>query len=156
VRILINFQDKELIEAESDAVNQDRLTFLARPSSGNNRLVWVSMSAVKYIVLPDAAIPQDLPKDGAGLDKLVIRFLDGEVMRAFRDPGFSQEGHSFNVRSIDSASGKWQRVLVSAYAIKAIFFVEQWDSRAPAALETDAATTRPWPRSAVPPAIRAK
>ena len=132
MRILIHFLDGESLEAESDAVNQQRLTFLVRPTSGNNRLAWISLSSVKYISFPDA--PVDRAADGPGSPertKVVVRFLDGEVVRAYKDEAFSQEGLCFNLRLVDGQTGKVQRALISSYGVKAIFFVDQWDSRLP-------------------------
>jgi hypothetical protein len=129
---LIHFLDGEALEAESDSVNQQRLTFLVRPTSGNNRLVWVSLAAVKKITFPDAPVDRAADNRGrAEREKVVVRFLDGEVVRAYKDEAFSQEGLCFNLRLLDAETGDLQRVLVSSYAVKAIFFVEQWDSRSP-------------------------
>lgn len=143
MRVLIHFLDGESLEAESDSVNQQRLTFLVRPTSGNNRLVWVSLSAVKKITFPDA--PVDRAADSRGgpeREKVVVRFLDGEVVRAYKDEAFSQEGLCFNLRLLDGETGRLQRALVSAYAVKAIFFVDQWDSRSPEEAERSRAVSR--------------
>ena len=132
MRILIHFLDGESLEAESDSVNQQRLTFVVRPISGNNRLAWISLSAVKQITFPDA--PIDPAADSRGdpeRQKVVVRFLDGKVVRAYKDETFSQEGLCFNLRLVDEQTGRMQRALVSSYAVKAIFFVDQWDSRSP-------------------------
>lgn len=130
VRILIHFLDGESLEAESDSVNQQRLTFVVRPISGNNRLAWVSLSAVKQITFPDAPIDPAADSRGAPeLQKVVVRFQDGKVVRAYKDETFSQEGLCFNLRLVDAQTGRLQRALVSSYAVKAIFFVDQWDSR---------------------------
>jgi hypothetical protein len=132
VRILIHFLDGEALEAESDSVNQQRLTFVVRPTSGNNRLGWVSLSAVKQITFPDAPIePAADSRGDAERQKVVVRFLDGKVVRAYKDEAFSQEGLCFNLRLVDEQTGRLQRALVSSYAVKAIFFVDHWDSRSP-------------------------
>jgi hypothetical protein len=132
VRILIHFLDGETLEAESDSVNQQRLTFLVRPISGNNRLAWVSLASVKHITFPDAAVDRaGEPPIGPERQKVVVRFLDGKVVRAYKDETFSQEGLCFNLRLMDEETGRLQRALVSSYAVKAIFFVDQWDSRLP-------------------------
>jgi len=131
VRILIDFLDGESLEAESDTVNQQRLTFIVRPTSGNNRLAWVSLAAVKQITFPDAIDPAADPRSGPESQKVVVRFLDGKVVRAYKDETFSQEGLCFNLNLVDGQTGRLQRALVSSYAVKAIFFVDQWDSRVP-------------------------
>lgn len=132
MRILIHFLDGETLDAESDTVNQQRLTFLVRPTTGNNRLAWVSLAAVKHITFPDAPADRSVESlVGPERQKVVVRFLDGQVVRAYKDETFSQEGLCFNLRLVDAESGRLQRALVSSYAVKAIFFVDQWDSRSP-------------------------
>ena len=131
MRILIHFLDGESLEAESDSVNQQRLTFVVRPISGNNRLAWISLSAVKQITFPDAPIDPAADSRDPERQKVVVRFLDGKVVRAYKDETFSQEGLCFNLRLVDEQTGRMQRALVSSYAVKAIFFVDQWDSRSP-------------------------
>jgi hypothetical protein len=140
---LIRFLDGELLEAESDSVNQQRLTFPVRPTSGNNRLAWISLSAVKHITFPDAPVdPAADSRSGPEREKVVVRFLDGEVVRAYKDAAFSQEGLCFNLRLVDGETGRLQRALVSSYAVKAIFLVDQWDSRSPEEVERSRAVPR--------------
>jgi hypothetical protein len=132
VRVLIRFLDNEVMEAESDAVNTERLGFPVRPTSGNNRLAWVSMAGLKYVSYPEVGLqsaPLGDPRELEGLDKLVIRFLDGEVLRAYRDDTFSHQGHGFLVRIWDAERGKLMRAVVSVHALKAIFTVDKWDSQ---------------------------
>jgi hypothetical protein len=61
-------------------------------------------------------------------------------VRAYKDEAFSQEGLCFNLRLIDGETGRLQRALVSSYGVKAIFVVDQWDSRSP---EEESQAARP-------------
>jgi hypothetical protein len=56
-------------------------------------------------------------------------------VRAYKDEAFSQEGLCFNPRLVDGETGRLQYALVSSYAVKAFFFVDQWDSRWPEEVE---------------------
>jgi hypothetical protein len=131
MRVVVHFLDGEVVEAESEAVNPGRMVFPVRPLSGNNRLVWVSMAGIKYVTHPDAGVdaPEGDPRATEGREKVILRFLDGEIVRAYRDDTFSHEGHGFNVRLYDADTGRLMRAVVSLHALKAIFFVEKWDSR---------------------------
>ena len=135
MRIQIRFIDNELVEADSDSVHQGRLLFVAQPRGGNNQLVWISFTSVKYVTFPDTPPTPAAADPGRlrGLRKVVLRFADGEVMRAYKDDAFGQEGHCFNVHFWDDAQRTLRRAIVSVYALKAVFFVEHWDSRYPAA-----------------------
>jgi hypothetical protein len=130
--VRLRFIDGEVIEGESDDVSSSRLGFAMRPSTGNNRLAWVPFTALKYCMFTATARtvgPVD-PRIQGGLPKLVLRFNDGEVMRGYRDEVFAHEGNCLNVMLWDEATRALCRFIIPYSALKAIFFVEQWDSRA--------------------------
>jgi hypothetical protein len=127
------FLDGEVIDGESDDVSSARPGFAMRPSGGNNRLAWVPFSALKYCKFsPAAAVrsgrPED-PRGQVGLPKLVLRFNDGEVMRGYKDEVFAHDGNCLNVMLWDQVTRSLCRYIVPYSALKAVFFVEQWDSR---------------------------
>ncbi len=133
MRILIRFMDNEVFEADSDSVDPTNLVFVVRPLSGNNQLAWVSLAFVKYISFPETetdASDMD-PRALRAKTKVVLRFKDGEVLHAYKDDAFGQEGHGFNVRLLDPKTERLVRAVVSAHALKAVFFVQEWDSRQP-------------------------
>lgn len=89
----------------------------------------MALSAVKYITFPDLDLP-DIIRDQEHADRrLILRFTDGETVRAFVDDSFGVDGKAFNVRLWDSNTGTVARMLVPHHSLKAIFFVEVWDSR---------------------------
>jgi hypothetical protein len=127
------FADGEMIDGESDDVSSVRLGFAMRPAVGNNRLAWIPFNALKYCKFtPTAAVrsarPED-PRAEVGLPKLVLRFNDGEVMRGYRDEVFSHDGNCLNVMLWDEQTRALCRFIVPYSALKAVFFVDQWDSR---------------------------
>jgi len=127
------FMDGEIIDGESDDVSSNRAGFAMRPTAGNNRLAWVPFSALKYCKFITAAGPRTVrsedPRGQVALPKLVLRFNDGEAMRGYKDEVFSHEGNCLNVMLWDDETRALCRFIVPYSALKAIFFVEQWDSR---------------------------
>lgn len=128
--VRLRFLDGEVIEGESDDVSSARLGFAMRPSTGNNRLAWVPFSALKYCMFTASGRPTRDPRTQLGLPKLVLRFNDGEAMRGYRDEVFAHDGNCLNVMLWDEVTKALCRFIVPYSALKAIFFVEQWDSRA--------------------------
>ena len=130
--VRLKFIDGEVIGGESDDVSSARLGFAMRPSTGNNRLAWVPFSALKYCMITAAgrSARNVDPRSQAGLPKLVLRFNDGEAMRGYKDEVFSHDGNCLNVMLWDEVTKSLCRFIVPYSALKAIFFVEQWDSRA--------------------------
>ena len=128
--VRLRFLDGEVIEGESDDVSSSRLGFAMRPSTGNNRLAWVPFSALKYCMFNSSGRPTRDPRSQMGLPKLVLRFNDGEAMRGYRDEVFAHDGNCLNVMLWDDVTKSLCRFIVPYSALKAIFFVEQWDSRA--------------------------
>ena len=134
--VQVHFSDGEVIDGESDDISSSRLGFAMRPASGNNRLAWVPFSALKYCKFTAApgwiARPAD-PRVQVGLPKLVLRFSDGQAMRGYKDEVFSHDGNCLNVMLWDEDTKALCRFIVPYSALKAIFFVDQWDSRLTAA-----------------------
>ncbi len=133
MKAIIKFVDGESLPIETEGAVPDRLTFPVRPAPGsNNRLIYASMSQIKYIVFPDLHFDRgdtEDPREAQGHEKIVIHFSDGETMRCFKDESFSAENESFNVRLWNPSSGHLVRAMVSMHSIKAIFVVDRWDSR---------------------------
>jgi len=130
--VRVRFIDGELMDGESDDVSSSRLGFALRPSTGNNRLAWIPFSALKHCMFNTVGGPARLtdPRRQAGLPKLVLRFNDGEAMRGYKDEVFSHDGNCLNVMLWDDGTKGLRRFIVPYSALKAVFFVEQFDSRA--------------------------
>jgi hypothetical protein len=130
--VRIRFIDGETMDGESDDVSSSRLGFAMRPSTGNNRLAWIPFSALKLCMFNPAggqATRLTDPRAQAGLPKLVLRFNDGEAMRGYKDEVFSYDGNCVNVMLWDEATKGLRRFIVPYSALKAIFFVDEFDSR---------------------------
>ena len=131
MRVTVRFIDGEIIEGASDAATLSRMGFPVHIDGGNNQIAWVSLAAIKYVLFRESIHDHGDgdPRDAAGLTKIVLHFVDGEILRSYKDDSFSQDGEGFLLRLWDPEQKGLIRAIVSLHALKAIFFVTQWDSR---------------------------
>jgi hypothetical protein len=126
----LHFADGEIIDGESDDASSQRHGFIMRPHEGNNELAWVPFSALKYCqYLTSTRRDRPDARAEASLQKLILRFNDGEVVRAYKDEVFTHDGSCLNVMTYAPALNALCRTIVPYSALKAIFFVKTWDSR---------------------------
>ena len=131
MRVTVRFLDGEILEGNSDAVSLSRMGFPVMFDGTNNHIAWVSLASIKYVLFRDVLHEDGKadPREFQGFTKLVLHFVDGEILRSFKDDTFSQDGEGFILRLWDPAQNGLIRAIVSLQALKAIFFVNQWDSR---------------------------
>jgi hypothetical protein len=132
MRVQVRFLDGEVMDGESEAANATRMGFPVTFTGGNNQVAWISLASIKYVRFLAGMISsgtQDDPRHSQNLIKVVLHFNDGETMRTYKDDTFSQEGEGYYVRIWNDETKSLERVLVSLHSLKAIFFVNQWDSR---------------------------
>ena len=102
-------------------------------ASGNNQQIWVSLAALKYVILhddsPGKQHRQDPRERGSKYKRVVLRFQDGETLRTYADEASGQTDEGFSCLIWDEQTKQLDRVLVSLHALKGIFFVKEWDSR---------------------------
>ncbi len=132
MKVQIRFLDGEVMEGESDAATLQRMGFPVSFTGTNNQIAWVSLASIKYVLIKgghfDEGSEED-PRHHQNMVKVVMHFIDGETLRSYKDDTFSQDAEGFNMRIYDPESKSLLRVLVSLHALKAIFFVNEWDSR---------------------------
>jgi pilus assembly protein CpaF len=132
MRVTVHFVDGERIDGASEAMTLSKLGFPIVPDASNNELVWVSLTAIKYVLVHAGNIQtaeEGDPRVAYDLPKVVIRFHDGEVIRTYRDESWGQEAEGFRLRIWDAKQRRLMPALVSLHAVKGIFFVKEWDSR---------------------------
>jgi len=120
------------MDGASEAMTLSKIGFPIVPDAGNNELAWVSLTAIKYILVHAGNLQmgdEGDPRAVYGLPKVVIRFHDGEVIRTYRDDNWGQEGEGFRLRIWDAKLRRLTPALVSLHSVKGIFFVKEWDSR---------------------------
>ncbi|MEA2647212.1 MAG: hypothetical protein QOE92_2295 [Chloroflexota bacterium] len=153
MRVTIRFLDGEIMEGQSDAATLSKMGFPVAFPEGNNQIAWVSLASIKYVLFRDTVLEQiEADNRGAqGMVKVVLHFVDGETMRTYKDDSFQQDGEGFNMRVYDPAVKGLIRAIVSLHALKAIFFVNEWDSRTDEERVRFGATTNGPAPSAAPP-----
>ncbi|MFY9614537.1 MAG: hypothetical protein WAT58_03970 [Candidatus Dormiibacterota bacterium] len=131
MRVTVRFMDGEVLEGESEAANLEKMGFPMSIPQGNNQIAWVSLASIKYVLFPDSIHEHGEvdPREQVDQIKVVLHFADGEIMRTYKDDTFQQDGEGFNLRIWDPHLGGLLRVIVSLHALKAIFFVREWDGR---------------------------
>ena len=128
--VRVRFFDDETLEGTAPNMSFDEPDFLLQvddPSGlDNNEMAWVPLSAIKWVDLPDA------PAAAPGRRKVAIRFLDGEVLRGFVEGELERHRYGL-VTSLAPETGDApsRRLGVPFSAIKAIFYVREFDGRPP-------------------------
>lgn len=142
--VLLVFLDGEEIPADTALIDFERpvLHVAVADSDSNNHEFTVPLSSLKYIDLGDA--PED-PDAGLELGKVVIHFIDHEVMRAFAGRETLGGPYGVILTLVDPKRKDRRKIGVPYSSVKAIFKVKTWDSRA------DEQLTKP---SLVKPAAR--
>ncbi|MGI8610509.1 MAG: hypothetical protein ACR2MY_15015 [Candidatus Dormibacteria bacterium] len=165
MRVSVRFTDGEQLEGDAEHVSLDRGGFTLTGPGGNTRSVWVGSGAIKYVVIHPSRHPEIKrdadPRHGTGLSKVVLHFLDGEVLHSYQDKAFGEEPGGFVARLWDAERRELVKALVSGSSLKGVFFVDEWDSRTEDEKRTraspDEATTawydQPFAAAAPPPTV---
>ena len=152
MKVTVRFLDGEELEGESDAATLEKMGFPLTLSEGNSRTVWVSLAAIKYVVLhalTERSTSSD-PRANRGLQKVVFHFLDGDTVRSYKDDGFEQRGEGYACQVWDRKRRSLDRVLVSMHSLKGVFYVDEWDARSTAEKRDNALNRRPGKQDNVP------
>ena len=127
-QVSVRFFDDETMEGEARQLSFDEPDFLLEPSnvSGleNNETAWIPMTSVKWVEF-------ERSRSSANGDrrKIAIRFLDGEVLRGYVR---AMDRHRYGV-VLDfepEEGGEQHRYGIPFSAIKALFYLRQFDGRA--------------------------
>ncbi|MEA2683785.1 MAG: hypothetical protein QOK05_2113 [Chloroflexota bacterium] len=135
MRVTVRFVDGEELEGEAQRVSLARGGFTLVGTGGNTRSIWVSTGAIKYVMLHPTR-PQNLgdfdPRAALNLNKVVLHFLDGQVLHTYEDEVFASRPGGFTVRLWDPQNQQLVKALISGASLKGVFSVEEWDSRSEA------------------------
>ncbi len=130
----MRMRDEELIEGSVAAIDLDRPDFELTPAGlGNNRTVLIPLSAVKSIVLERRSPDGEYFTGGhlySHVQKAVIHFWDGETMKGFMRHAPKRCGHGIQVELLNVARETIEALAIPHTAIKGVFYVKTWDSRA--------------------------
>lgn len=143
-KVLVRFFDDEQMEGEAQDLTFEDLDFLLKldDSSGleNNETAWIPLSSVKLIQLAPGLEPATTPT----LRKVAIRFLDGEVIRGRINGALEKHRYGLILHLYPEEDGDpGQRLGIPFSAIKALFYLKEFDSRgASAGMPSDAYLAR--------------
>jgi hypothetical protein len=138
-RVNVRFFDDETLEGEVRELDFDQPDFLLEVDDTNglenNERAWVPLSAVKWVAMPIASTNGSVLQ----LRKVAVRFVDGEVMRGHMDGRVERHRYALVLTlhpEESSEAGKAteevesvRRLAIPFNAIKAIFYVRQFDGR---------------------------
>src|SRR6478735_758268 len=129
-RIVVRFFDDETVEGVARDLDFDEPDFLVEVDDAggleNNETAWIPLTAVKWVELPrDPDLASETPTR-----KVAIRFLDGEVLRGHLDG--TLERHRYGVvlhLHAEQADSPIRKLGIPFSAVKALFFVREFDAR---------------------------
>ncbi len=133
--VLVRMADDELIEGVISALDLDQPDFelTARDEGSNNRQMLVPLAAVKSILIERRYADGEF--SGAGHlhgqpQKVVVRFWDGEVMKGLVRHAPKRCRYGLQIEILNTARDMVEVLAIPHSAIKGLFFVKSWDSRA--------------------------
>ena len=131
MKVSVRFFDDETMEGTAHDLDFEQPDFQLEVEGAegieNNEMAWIPLNAVKVIELPSATLP---PERGA-TRKVAIRFFDGEVLRGHAASEVASYRYGFAINLYpEEGSGPPRRLGIPFTAIKAVFYVRQFDGRA--------------------------
>lgn len=130
MRVSVRFFDDETIEGEAHELDFERPDFQLEVEGAagieNNEMAWIPLNAAKWIELPPEAT-----SGGQKRRRVAIRFFDGEVLRGHTsdDVARHRQGFVLNLYPEADAGGVPRRLGIPFSAIKAVFYVREFDGR---------------------------
>jgi hypothetical protein len=125
---LLTFLDGEVMTAAADLIDFQRpvLNLTLSDPGGNNREMTVPLSSLKYVVFGGE---EEQVEDVERLTKVVIHFVDHEVIRAYASRDHLGGDYGIIYSLLDPERQVRRQLGVPYSAVKAIFKVKSWDSR---------------------------
>src|SRR3979411_2931951 len=128
-KVVVRFFDDETVEGVAPDLDFDEPDFLVEVDDaggpGDNETAWIPRTAVKWVELPRDKDLSDTPTR-----KVAIRFLDGEVLRGHLDG--TLERHRYGVvlhLHAEATDSPVRKLGIPFSAVKALFFVREFDAR---------------------------
>jgi hypothetical protein len=127
--VRVRFFDDETLEGNAQDLDLDEPDFILEiddPSGlENSEVAWIPLSAVKMVEYGTVDIKEI---DGQGR-KVAIRFLDGEVLRGHTAGEIKRHRYGLALHLHPETSGPPRSLAVPFSAIKALFYVREFDGR---------------------------
>lgn len=129
--VLVRFADDEILEGAVDRLDLDRPDFelvVADPGT-NNRRALIPLPSVKCITL--GRRPLDPPARLDNMQKVALRFLDGEVIKGLVSESPRRGKYGVTVELMSPAGDEIEVLGIPYHSLKAVFYLKSWDSRPP-------------------------
>src|SRR5258708_35066290 len=106
MKVTVKFLDGEVLGGDSEAVTLEKMGFPVTLRQGNTRTVWVSLAAIKYVVLhgPGSSKHENDPRLNQGLPQAGMHFLDRDTLRRYKDEHFRQQSEGYNLQGWNAKS----------------------------------------------------
>ena len=122
------------MEAETGEVVATKGSLRIKPMErGNNSQTLVSMAAVMHVTVAQEGPFEADPREAGEARRLVLRFNDAAktIRRTFLDRDFNQDAEGVHCRVFNESTGMLETWVVPMLALKAVFTVQDWDSKDP-------------------------
>jgi hypothetical protein len=127
--VRVRFFDDETLEGTAQDLDLDEPDFILEiddPSGlENSEIAWIPLSAVKLVEMP--LLGQVVEPHGR---KVAIRFLDGEVIKGHTAGEIKRHRYGLAFHLHPEPEGPPRRLAVPFSAIKALFYIREFDGRA--------------------------
>jgi pilus assembly protein CpaF len=106
-------------------------SFEFTPNSSNTKMAKLTLSSLKYIIFNEdnPVVFKEDPRRKKKLQKVVLRFRDGDIIRTYKDDYFSDDSERVSLQAWEPTQKVLLKVLAPQNSLKGIYFVEEWDSR---------------------------
>ena len=129
--VLVRFADDEILDGAVDRLDLDRPDFeltVSDPGT-NNRRALIPLPSVKCLTL--GRRPLDPPMTIDNMQKVALRFLDGEVIKGLIADNPQRNKYGVTVELVSPAGDEIELLGIPYHSLKAVFYLKSWDSRPP-------------------------
>jgi hypothetical protein len=131
-RVLVRFRDNEILDGFVADVDLDRpdICVVLSDRHSNNTEVVVPLVAVKSLLLRRREF-EGGPEAARRLRKVALHFWDGEVLKGLLGGEPERHLHGMALPLVSPTLDEIEVFAIPYAAVKGLFFVRSWDSRAP-------------------------
>ena len=129
--VVISFLDGEILHAETPEITFDLAVLEAelRNVDANGERALFAVGAIRQLLVgdPEPTPPADVVESW---DRAAFHFIDGQVLRASISPSSYLGRHGGVWQMVEPGSDELRTVAIPYAALKGVFHVRRWESRA--------------------------
>jgi hypothetical protein len=128
----VRFTDDDVLEGEVRDLDLDHPEFelVIADSDNNNRRAMIPLPAVKCLTMARRKLEQ--PMDTRDLQKVALRFRDGDVIKGLVAGSVRRARHGVSIELVNPAGDAVEFLGIPYESLKAVFYLSTWDCRPPA------------------------